>query len=96
MKKIEKYKYRSDLVAIFIFLVVTFTMTYLLWHSHQLFIANDWSFHVSRVEEIYDNLKDGHLFTYIATHTVSKNRGRKFSFLSNHFPLSLGIAPLYI
>ncbi len=33
MKKIEKYKYRSDLVAIFIFLVVTFTMTYPLWHS---------------------------------------------------------------
>lgn len=85
MKKIEKYKYRSDLVAIFIFLVVTFTMTYPLWHSHQLFIANDWSFHVSRVEEIYDNLKDGHLFTYIATHTFQKTGVTNFLFYPTFF-----------
>ena len=95
MKKIEKYKYRSDLVAIFIFLVVTFTMTYPLWHSHQLFIANDWSFHVSRVEEIYDNLKDGHYLLTLQP-ILFKKQGSQIFFLSNHFPLSLGIAPLYI
>ncbi|MDU3492449.1 MAG: hypothetical protein E7F56_07440, partial [Limosilactobacillus fermentum] len=83
-KEIESSK-KWDGLVILIFLIITFTITYPLWNSHQVFVANDWSFHASRVEEIYQNLKSGHLFTYIATHTFQKTGVANFLFYPTIF-----------
>ena len=40
---------KKDVIALGICLLVTFAMTFPLWKSQQLLIANDWSFHASRV-----------------------------------------------
>lgn len=93
-KEIESSK-KWDGLVILIFLIITFTITYPLWNSHQVFVANDWSFHASRVEEIYQNLKSGHLFTYIATH-ISENRGCQLSFLPYYLSLSMGDLSIFI
>lgn len=85
IKYIKNRKGGANAVAVFIFMVATFTMTYPLWHSHQILVANDWSFHASRVEEIYENLKSGHLFTYIATHTFQKTGVANFLFYPTFF-----------
>ena len=46
----------------------------------QLGVHSDWSFHSARVQQIYLNLKRGHLFTYIATDTFSKVGNANFLF----------------
>ncbi|MEK1436272.1 hypothetical protein HCZ13_09655 [Limosilactobacillus fermentum] len=76
---------KKDVIALGICLLVTFAMTFPLWKSQQLLIANDWSFHASRVEEICENLKSGHFFTYIATHTFQKTGVANFIFYPTIF-----------
>lgn len=51
MKKIEKYKVQMNLVAIFIFWLFYYDVPDLAFH--QLLCANDWSFHVSQVENLW-------------------------------------------
>lgn len=86
-------KHRLDLLyLIFLTLAAGLSSLYL-QQTHSLYAWADWSFHVSRVEEIYQNLKSGHFFTYIATRTFSQTGVG--SFLPLLFLLSLGIAALH-
>jgi len=52
-----------------LFLLIMLIMIYPLWQPHQLVVVGDWSFHASRVEEIFQNLKSGQLLTTIASRT---------------------------
>ncbi len=67
------------------FLMVITALVLPAWRSNQLLIANDWSFHASRVEEIYQNLKGGHFFTAIATHTFHRTGVANFLFYPTLF-----------
>ena len=55
----------------------------------------DWLFHAARVEQIYRNLSEGSLFTYIATSTFQKYRCRVIFILSSDLYLSLGMVAFY-
>lgn len=50
----------------FLGLIILFTSVFYI--SGGLGIDSDGSFHFSRAEEIYRNLKEGSFFTFIATH----------------------------
>lgn len=78
-------KYRLDLLyLVFLTLAAGLSSLYL-QQTHSLYAWSDWSFHVSRVEEIYQNLKSGQLFTYIATRTFSKTGVGSFLFYPYFF-----------
>lgn len=49
--------------------VISLLMVYPFLRLHQIAVCSDWAFHASRAEQIYDNLKEGHVLTYIATST---------------------------
>lgn len=79
------HKHRLDLLYLtFLTLAAGLTSLYL-QQTHSLYAWSDWSFHVSRVEEIYQNLKSGQLFTYIATRTFSKTGVGSFLFYPYFF-----------
>lgn len=67
----------------FMFLSVFFV--FFLYKTRQLGIDSDGSFHFSRVEEIYQNLKAGELFTFIATHTFHNSGVGSFLFYPTVF-----------
>lgn len=46
----------------------------------QLGVHSDWSFHASRVQQLYLNIQRGHWFTYIGTDTFSKVGNANFIF----------------
>ncbi len=69
----------------FMFLSVFFV--FFLYKTRQLGIDSDGSFHFSRVEEIYQNLKAGELFTFIATHTFHNSGVGSF--------VSLGVLTIF-
>lgn len=54
-------------------------------HVGQLGVHSDWSFHSARVQQIYLNLKRGHLITYIGTDTFSKVGNANFIFYPTLF-----------
>ncbi|GHV97231.1 hypothetical protein lacNasYZ03_06980 [Lactobacillus nasalidis] len=78
MKKISKH--RTDLLylaglALAVLLAVLYQQ-----RTHALWLWSDWSFHASRAEEIYQNLKAGSPLTYIATHTFHSTGVASFLF----------------
>lgn len=58
---------------------------YPFFHSGNILTSTDWLFHASRAQEIYDNLRDGHFFTLIATHTFSHTGAGSFLFYPSLF-----------
>ena len=54
---------------VILFFLVAVIMVYPLLATGRIAAQVDWLFHASRVEQIYRNLKEGSLFTYIATST---------------------------
>ncbi|KRM05517.1 hypothetical protein FC89_GL001216 [Liquorilactobacillus ghanensis DSM 18630] len=77
-KKLQKLK--NNLLIIFIFALITFVYTIVLLHVGQLALTSDSSFHFSRVEEIYRNLSEHHLFTFIASYTFNHTGVGNFLF----------------
>lgn len=78
MKKISKH--RTDLLYLAgLTLTVLFAVLYQ-QRTHALWVWSDWSFHASRVEEIYQNLKAGSPLTFIATHTFHSTGVASFLF----------------
>ena len=53
--------------ALLMFALLTILMIYPLIRYQRIGAMSDWLFHASRVEQIYDNLRQGTFFTYIAT-----------------------------
>lgn len=70
-------------VGLFIGLSILFTITFYI--NGRLGIDSDGSFHFSRVEEIYRNLKEGSFFTFIATHTFHNSGVGSFLFYPSVF-----------
>ncbi|WP_156404108.1 hypothetical protein [Lactiplantibacillus fabifermentans] len=58
-----------NLGLIMLFFITTALMILPLLKAHQMIIVSDWTFHASRVEEIFRNLQAGEWYTAIATHT---------------------------
>lgn len=77
-------EYRKYL-AIIIIVIFTIMMILPFVMIKQLGVHSDWSFHAARVQQIYLNLRQGHLFTYIATDTFSKIGNANFLFYPTAF-----------
>ncbi|MFT8459799.1 MAG: hypothetical protein ABF804_10735 [Liquorilactobacillus ghanensis] len=73
-------KVKRNLLIIFIFALVTIIYTSVLLKVGELTLTSDSSFHFSRVEEIYRNLSEHHLFTFIASHTFNHTGVGNFLF----------------
>lgn len=63
---------------IFLFISIIIVLPFI--KTGTIFAHSDWGFHSSRVEQIYLNLKRGHLFTYIATDTFNHSGSANFLF----------------
>lgn len=73
MKKTKSLSVCS-LVIISIIMILPFLLI------GQLGVHSDWSFHASRVQQLYLNIQRGHWFTYIGTDTFSKVGNANFVF----------------
>lgn len=78
MNKVKNIKINS--VVLLLFLVVTISMIYPLAATGRIAAQVDWLFHAARVEQIYRNLSEGSLFTYIATSTFQSTGVGSFLF----------------
>lgn len=73
-KKKTQVLYLTELLIICLVLILPF------WGSHKILATADWQFHASRVQEIYLNLKQGHFFTFTASHTFQGSGSGSFLF----------------
>ncbi len=73
-------KINRNIIMIFIFALISFMYTMLLIKVGTLGLTADSSFHFSRVEEIYWNLKSHHFFTFIASRTFNHTGVGNFLF----------------
>lgn len=78
MNRLKNIKINS--VVVLLFLVITISMVYPLAATGRIAAQVDWLFHASRVEQIYRNLSEGSLFTYIATSTFQSTGVGSFLF----------------
>lgn len=67
-------------VILLLFSVITISMIYPLAATGRIAAQVDWLFHAARVEQIYRNLSEGSLFTYIATSTFQSTGVGSFLF----------------
>lgn len=71
---------KLNLLYLGLLLFVTLLTTLYLASSKAIFAFSDWTFHASRVEEIYLNLKSGSFFTFIAARTFHNTGAASFLF----------------
>lgn len=69
-----------NLGIVILFITFSAASIFPFMETGKLVIASDASFHLSRAEEIYLNLKQGSMFTFIATHTFSSSGVGSFLF----------------
>lgn len=70
---------------ILVFLATSVLMVVPSIHTGRLAAHADWLFHASRVEQIYENLKQGEFFTFIATNTFQQSGVGNFLFYPTLF-----------
>lgn len=73
-------RYTQSLLILFSFFVIALFVTLPFWQTHRLIVISDFSFHASRVEEISNNLKQGKIFTFIASKTFNSTGVGSFLF----------------
>lgn len=78
-------KISINLAVFGIFLLLSYISIALFMHEGKIILRSDGSFHLSRVEEIYQNLRDGHFFTFIASRTFSHSGVGNFLFYPTVF-----------
>ncbi|MCP9312306.1 hypothetical protein KBX31_03195 [Liquorilactobacillus satsumensis] len=78
-------KYFLNFFMIFLFLVTSFLMVIWFLKVDRLYGANDFSFHASRVQQIFENLRRGSFFTFIATDSFQKTGVGTFLFYPSLF-----------
>lgn len=69
---VKARKYKVNLLIYCCFLCLSLIYIVLFVKSNQLFVGDDRMFHLERLEEIYLNIKQGHLYSYIATNSFSQ------------------------
>lgn len=76
----KKLVLNKDFVIVFLLVLIAIMTVLPFLYYGKILAISDWSFHASRVEQIYRNLKDGHLFTFIATSTFNHSGVGSFLF----------------
>lgn len=69
---ISKFRQHKDLTVTIIFVVLSFLVVLPFWVTMHLYSGPDLQFHLSRIQEIFLNLKHGTLISHIATHTFNQ------------------------
>lgn len=80
MKLKNNKEFIINIINILSFLFLAYFYVSFFIKSGKLLVVSDGSFHFSRAEEIYTNLKQGNIFTFIATHTFSHSGNGSFLF----------------
>lgn len=83
MLKVKKQT--TDFIVILTFLLVCSIFSWIFVKTGKMVLASDSSFHIARVEEIYQNLREGKIFTFVATHTFSSSGVGNFMFYPTIF-----------
>ena len=81
-----------NLGIILFFCLFTLLLTGIFIKKNLLYPSADSVFHFSRVEEIYNNLKNGEGITYIASHTFNSTGVASFLF----YPAVLNRKPVFL
>lgn len=81
---INKKLKKSSFIVILFFLL-SFLDLYIFFKMNTIFTATDTLFHFSRVQEIYNNLKQGSLFTWISTQYFQNTGVGSFIFYPDIF-----------
>ena len=81
---VMKKKY-SNFIAVIIFAFLSCMFSLYFIRTGGMVLTSDSSFHISRVEEIYRNLKEGKVFTFTAAHTFSNSGVGNFMFYPTLF-----------
>ncbi|MBU8990847.1 hypothetical protein KTF61_15060, partial [Faecalibacterium prausnitzii] len=78
--KLREKNITKDGLVMLLFLTFSFLMIKNGIQSGKITTGTDWLFHVSRVEQIYQNLKQGSFFTFIATDVFNQSGVGTFLF----------------
>lgn len=85
IKNKHKNNFWMNLIIIASFILLTFIFMQTFLNVKIFNVVSDSSFHLSRANEIYQNLKNGTLFTFIATHTFNHSGVGTFLFYPSFF-----------
>lgn len=83
--KLREKNITKDGLVMLLFLTFSFFMVKNGIQSGKITTGTDWLFHVSRVQQIYHNLKQGSFFTFIATDVFNQSGVGTFLFYPNIF-----------
>lgn len=81
----RKTEWVKTLGTLLLFACFSIIFIYYFVRTGKIAVSVDSAFHFSRAEEIYQNLKDGHLFTFVATHTFHGSGAGSFLFYPTVF-----------
>ena len=67
-------------LAWLLFAAASLLITAILAKTRVIYFYSDWGFHANRVEELYQNLKTGHWFTFISARYFTNSGAGSFLF----------------
>jgi hypothetical protein len=82
----QNKQHRQSLLVALIFLGFTILTVGVIWHTQTIFVGSDRLFHLQRVEEVYQNFKHHHFWSYIATYTFGQ-RGQMVNIFYPWLPI---------
>ena len=87
----SRKNFSENVIINFVFLILSCIFVFSFFKINRFNVISDSSFHLTRANEIYQNLKQGSLFTFIATHTFNHTGVANFLFYPTVFlyPLAL-------
>ncbi len=95
LKKLNFINVMRSIYIALLFLIATIVMVHPLLETQRILATSDWSFHASRVEQIYDNLRQGKMFTFVATTTFQHTGAGSFLFYPTLFIYPWAILRFY-
>lgn len=81
----KKYRILMNVGIVIVYFVFSYIMIFPLYKTGRILAVSDYYFHAARVEEIFNNLKHGEWFTYIATLTFQHTGVGSFLFYPTLF-----------
>lgn len=80
MKNNRRLIEKDDLLNCLIFFLLVLVIVFPIMHTGKIMANSDWLFHASRVEELFNNIKQGSLLTFISTKTFNHTGVGSFLF----------------